>query len=1077
MSRERRSFARLKYRTRRSRFVHKNWAPLLTVTRDTVRPDPTPKSVAPGKLRGMQEGLYESLVTEALAARLEAIDELTTSLGEIDAANQPHVLARHVAAQVERALTSTRDPAQRLEIVNSLLAALEPRESLQPPARNLLSVQAFAGPGQIVRSSSRPATPLSEAALLTNAHGEPSLGAEVKAELDSSDEVDLLCAFVKWHGLRLLEAELTSLKERQARLRVITTTYMGATERAALDRLVREFGAEVKIQYDAQRTRLHAKAWMFRRNTGFDTAYVGSSNLSRAALLDGVEWNVRLSRIGTPPLLEKFQATFDTYWNDRSFELYNPDTDRDRLDDALNEASGRSRHNRVTISLAGLEVRPYSYQQEMLEAIAAERAVHDRHRNLVVAATGTGKTVLAALDYRSLCDTETTRPSMLFVAHRREILEQSLRTYREVLADAEFGELFVGGARPERWRHVFASVQSLSSYGVQNIPSDAFEVVVIDEFHHAEANTYRRIVGHLTPRELLGLTATPERADGVDVRTFFEGRTATELRLWDALGADLLCPFHYFAVADGTDLRSVSWSRGRYDERELDNVFTGNRARAAIVLNQLRRKILDPGSMRALGFCVSVQHARFMADAFNEAGIPSAVVSGETPAGDRAQALQDLRDRRLNVLFTVDVFNEGLDVPDVDTVLFLRPTESATIFLQQLGRGLRRTRDKAVLTVLDFVGYHRKEFRFDLKLRALTGSTRRGLEHSIETGFPFLPAGCQIVMDRQAQAIVLENIRSQVGNRWPQMVAELRSYGDLDLAAFLEESKLELPDVLRQGAKSWTQLRRDAGLPTRAGSAREPQLLKRVRAFAHVDDANRATAYSHLLSDEAPSYASLSPQQQKLAQMLFFSMWPDGGGHASFEDGLTQLRQERATRDEARAVVDLAFDGARHQTFELAGNLRDVPLRVHARYQREEILTALDYAGLDRRPTSVMQGVAYSEARNTDIFFVTLKKSEADFSPTTMYRDYPISPALFHWESQGATSIASPTGRRYINGVSTVLLFVREEEKAEFGTSPYLFLGPATYVQHAGERPIAITWKLEHRMPTDFFTTASVAAG
>ncbi len=278
---------------------------------------------------------------------------------------------------------------------------------------------------------------------------------------------------------------------------------------------------------------------------------------------------------------------------------------------------------RVTISLSGLTVTPYSYQQEMLDAIDVERQVHDRHRNLVVAATGTGKTVIAALDYRRLCEPAgDASPSLLFVAHRKEILEQSLRTYREVLADPDFGELYVGGARPERWRHVFASVQSLSAYGIDRIPADAYEIVVVDEFHHAEARTYRKILDHLAPRELLGLTATPERADGVDVRQFFGGRTAAELRLWDALGADLLCPFHYFAVADGTDLRRISWSKGRYDEEQLSNVFTGNDARALVVLKQLRDKVTNVGAMRALGFCVSVAHAEYMARVFNEAGIP-----------------------------------------------------------------------------------------------------------------------------------------------------------------------------------------------------------------------------------------------------------------------------------------------------------------------------------------------------------------------------------------------------------------------------------------------------------------------
>jgi superfamily II DNA or RNA helicase/HKD family nuclease len=915
---------------------------------------------------------------------------------------------------------------------------------------------------------------LSDAALLTNSSDEPSLGAELRAEIDTSDEVDLLCAFVKWYGLRLLEPELERARERGVPLRVITTTYMGATEREALDRLIRLFGASVKIQYDAHRTRLHAKAWMFRRTTTFDTAYVGSSNLSRAALLDGVEWNVRLSRIATPTLLDKFRATFDTYWNDSSFVSYDPERDRDRLDDALAEASGRTTHDRVTVSLAGLEVRPYAYQQEMLEAINAERSVHDRHRNLVVAATGTGKTVIAALDYRNLCVNRDDRPSLLFIAHRREILEQSLRTYREVLADASFGETYFGGTRPERWRHVFASVQSLNAYGIETIPADHFEIVVIDEFHHAEAASYRRIMDHLQPAELLGLTATPERADGVDVRSFFGNRTAAELRLWDALGADLLCPFHYFAVADNTDLRGVSWTRGRYDEAELSNVYTGNNARAAIVLTQLRDKILEPGMMRALGFCVSVAHAEFMAHVFNEAGIPARAVSGTTPQAAREKALDDLRHRRVNALFAADLFNEGLDLPDVDTVLFLRPTESATIFLQQLGRGLRRTRDKAVLTVLDFVGYQNKQFRWDTKLRALTGSTRRGLERDIENGFPFLPSGCQIVLDKQAQAMVLYNLKSQIANRWAQIVAELRSYGDHELASFLDESGLELSDILRRGSHSWTRLRRDANLPTRPGSKLEAKLLKRVRAFAHVDDRDRATAYSTLLRDDAPAYADLSAAERRIARMMLFSLWPDGGGYNSIDEGLSALRDERATRDELRSVVDIAFESARHETVSLSGALANLPLQVHARYQREEILAALDFP---RNPNSMREGVWYSRPQNIDLLLVTLKKAESDYSPTTMYRDYPISPTLFHWESQSTTSLASETGRRYISGGSTVLLFAREEPKDEFGTSSYLFLGEGRHVSHEGERPIAITWALSHAMPTDFFTSATVAAG
>ena len=1022
----------------------------------------------------MAEGLHEAVVTESLSQRISRETHLHASLGKVDPEDQALVLSRHLAAAAHRRLEAIRDPAKRLLLANEMLESIsDTGDFIVDPVEQLQALNRPAGPGTSDRYRIRPRTPLNDAALLTNAHGEPSLAAELRAELNSADSVDLICAFVMWHGLRLLESELATIKEAGVPLRVITTTYIGGTERRALDRLVREFGAEVKVQYDAARTRLHAKAWIFHRNTGYDTAYVGSSNLTTSAMLEGVEWNVRLSNAATPALMQKFRATFDSYWNSTEFEAYDPERDRDRLDDALIEARGGRSSDRITISLSGLEVRPYPYQQEMLDQIDVERVVHDRHRNLVVAATGTGKTVVAALDYRRLIEQAGTQPRLLFIAHRKEILQQSLRTYREVLADPTFGELYVGGARPERWKHVFASVQSLTSYGVENIPADAYDVVVIDEFHHAEAKTYRRLLDHFTPSEFLGLTATPERADGTDVRSFFDGRIAAELRLWDALGADLLCPFHYFAVADGTDMQSIKWTRGRYDEGELDRLFTGNDARARVVLTNVRDKIADVASMRALGFCVSIAHAEYMTRVFNEAGIPSKTVTGLTPSSEREQALRELREASVNVLFTVDVFNEGLDIPDVDTLLMLRPTESSTIFMQQLGRGLRRTQRKAVLTVLDFVGLHRAEFRFGDRYRVLTGHRGRHLMDQVEKGFPFLPSGCQIIMDREAQASILANLRSQVGTRWAKIVAELKRNPQRDLGAFLQASGLELNQILRQGKSSWTQLQRDADLPTATGADLEERLLKRIRAFTHIDDRLRFDGYTSLLLDEAPAYDSLPPLERKLARMLFYSLWNDGGGHDSYADGLRALRAEPAVRQELQTVIDLSFGAAPRVARPLLGELADIPLRLHARYQREEILAAFDFP---RKPNSFREGVWYSPDHNADLFFITLKKSEADYSPSTMYADYPINPELFHWESQSTTSVASPTGQRYITGTSSVLLFARYEQQDDFGTSPYLFLGPASYVSHTGDRPIAITWRLHTPMPTDFFNLTSAVA-
>ncbi len=274
----------------------------------------------------MDEGLYESVITaELLERRLDGLVHVAPEISTVDAADQTHVLTRHLAAAISQKLAAERDSESRLAVTNELLAVINsPEQAVQERFARTSRRALPARPGRVVRLGARPKTPLNDAALLTNAHGEPSLASELKAEIDSADSIDLLCAFVMWRGVRLLEAPLAAARQAGIPFRVVTTTYIGGTEREALDRLVRDFGAEVKVQYDAARTRLHAKAWLFRRNTGFDTAYVGSSNLSTSALLDGVEWNVRLSSSATPALLQKFEATFDSYWNGSEFEIYDP---------------------------------------------------------------------------------------------------------------------------------------------------------------------------------------------------------------------------------------------------------------------------------------------------------------------------------------------------------------------------------------------------------------------------------------------------------------------------------------------------------------------------------------------------------------------------------------------------------------------------------------------------------------------------------------------------------------------------------------------------------------------------------
>ncbi|QKV93521.1 DUF3427 domain-containing protein [Streptomyces sp. NA02950] len=1033
-------------------------------------------------------GLYERLITDRIEHQLKALDPdgwkiIEQGVGEH---SSPHVLARHIADTVQQVFT-TLPHDEQLIAANRILESISTSDGakqwvdlIADGPRQLIAIAAQEAPGVY---SVRPATPLSETALITNSPEDPNLGFELRAELATADRVDLLCAFVKWHGLRVLEESLKAARDRGVPIRVITTTYIGATERRALDRLVREFHAEVKVNYEVRSTRLHAKAWLFRRNSGYDTAYVGSSNLSKAALLDGLEWNVRLSSIATPAVMKKFEATFDSYWSDPTFETYAPDSDGARLLEALSLASGKRQTDTQTISLAGLEVRPYPHQEDMLERLAIEREIHDRHRNLLVAATGTGKTVMAALDYKSLVRANRgRRPSLLFVAHRQEILEQSLRTYQHVLNDANFGELMVGGEVPEDWTHVFASVQSLNAHSPERFAPDQFDVVVIDEFHHGVSPTYRRIIDHFEPNELLGLTAIPERMDGKNVQDeFFDGHIAAEMRLWEALENELLSPFHYFGIADNTDLDGLTWKQGSYVMSELNQLYTGNHARARLIVKAVEEKVTDPGAMQALGFCVSVAHARFMADFFRQAGIKAEALDGSSSATERAQALAELRDGRVQILFSVDLFNEGLDIPDVDTLLLLRPTSSATVFLQQLGRGLRRTPDKAVLTVLDFIGQHRKEFRFEEQFRALTNFTRNRLTENMEHDFPQLPSGCQIILDRKSKRRILDNIRSQINVNVRQLTQEVAAYAEPCLDAYLRESRRELKELYRAN-NSWTRLLRRASLLTEEAPEGEEQLLKRVSAFLHVDDKQRVQAYQRMLADNAPDYAELNATDQAYARMLFFSVWPLGGGFSSYADGFDSLRKQSAFRNELRQVLAYNAEHTDHYPIPLLGEHSGVPLTIHASYSREEILPALRQADVNGfLPGHFREGVKWCEDMQTDALLITLEKDNKDFSPQTRYKDYAMSPVRFHWESQNQTSEASSTGQRYQHHQergSHVLLFVRRYKKTDIGgPQPWMLLGPAEYESHEGSKPMGIVWRLQHELPADVWTYSAIAAG
>jgi len=1024
-------------------------------------------------------GLYETLVSEALAARLAdvapSLDEEQHPLRSAEAADR---IAFHVSRVVQQALESVPDKERvgmGIALARRLVAEIQAQLTLPGTAdeaptlpgsvlHKLLARSPDHSPEQI----ESPLIPLLDTALLTNAPGEPRVGRQLLAEIQSADRVDVVMAFIRRSGIRGLHDALSRHCKEGRSLRVLTTTYTGSTEARALD-MLRDLGADVRVSYETDSTRLHAKAWLFHRNSGFSTAYIGSSNLTHSAQVTGLEWNVRVSGARNPDVITKVGAVFESYWNGGDFVPYDPEQFATQ-----NERSGAGKA--PTILLSPLEVRLEPFQARLLDQIELARR-QGHHRNLLVSATGTGKTVMAAVDYGRLRDS-SQRTRLLFVAHREEILDQSLATFRQVLRDHSFGERWVGAHRPRAFEHVFASIQSLTASGLVDLNPEHFDVVIIDEVHHAAAPSYRRLLEHIRPRELLCLTATPERSDGLSILEWFEGRIAAELRLWDAIDQHRLAPFHYFGISDGVDLRAVPWRRGRgYDVESLSNVYTGNDAWARKVIKEVASHIDEPETMRALGYCVSVDHARFMARSFRDANIPAVAVWGNSPDQERRAALSRLASGDLRVVFSVDLFNEGIDVPNIDTLLMLRPTESPTLFLQQLGRGLRLSPGKTACTVLDFIGHHRTEFRFDRRYRALLGGSRKSLEQQIHGGFPFLPAGCHLELDAQATNVVLRSVRQSVPTGWTAKVDELRRLATdgkrVSFDRYLDETGLEVDDVY-VGGKSWSDLCTDAGLPTLDAGPHEVMLRRACGRMLHVDDDVRLTAYRRLLaSDDAPSLASISERDRRLLRMLVASVAGSvltKSDHVSDAVGL--LWRHAQVRSELCELLDVLAQRIDHLHSPLASHPA-VPLQVHARYSRIEILAAMMSGDAARIPPW-QTGVYWCREAAADLLAFTLDKTSGEFSPSTRYRDFAISRDLIHWESQSITRADSETGTRYqqhrLRG-SAIFLFarLRADDRA------FWFLGPADYVSHESEQPMAITWRLHTPLPGDLFAEFAAA--
>ena len=1029
-------------------------------------------------------GLYEQLINKLIASKLDSLDEHKFFIKQtiLDKEEAAKYLGRYLSSTIQYALNSLPKEnrlEKQIELCNKIIYLIRDEIKDEDFEDNLLVTEGKILSAIFTKLDARhsdldkhikeitPYTRLSQSELFTGSNLSVSLESELKKEILSADKICFLVSFIKWTGIRIFQKELIEFTEAGKELKIITTSYMGATDLKAVEFLATLKNTQIKVSYNTNNERLHAKAYLFLRNTGFHTGYIGSSNISHSALTNGLEWNMKITSQEISHILDKFQKTFDTYWQDNEFEFFDKSKDVEKLRKAL-----KSQRNHETLDVAAyFDITPHHYQKEILEKLEAERTVHDRYKNLIVAATGTGKTVISGFDYKTF-KLKNNRARLLFVAHRKEILQQAQATFRGILRDNNFGELWVDGIIPDRHDHVFASVQTLNNQLKDlQLSKDYYDYIIIDEVHHIAADSYRPILERFTAKILLGLTATPERMDNKNILEDFCNVIAAEIRLPEALNRKLLCPFQYFGITDSIDLSSVQWSNGRYVPSELTKIYTRSDDRVRQILSNLEKYLNNIQDVRALCFCVSQEHAQFMAEKFTLVGLKSDYLVSDN-SNEREAKRKKLKNKEINYLFVRDIFNEGVDIREIDTVLFLRPTESLTIFLQQLGRGLRLADNKDYLTVLDFVGNSRPEYDFESKFRALVGKTNTSIQKEIENDFPHLPLGCAIVLEKKAKEYIIENIKNAIGFNRNQLINKIRNYKfnttlPLTLKNFLDFYHIQLPLIYKKD--NWSRLCVEAGVIKDFSKQNENEI---TRAINKKWLSGNSESYFQFILKLAKKnfnidFDSLNKDEQAMCLMLHYDVWINPGRFKSLTESIKAIGKNSILISEITEVIELLIERIDYLEREIKLGYAH-PLKLHSRYTRDQILAAFQLHSFENK-SSNREGVAYIPSLHTEILFVTLNKSATDYSPTTLYDDFAISDKIFHWQSQNAARPDYGKGLSYISqeeNEKIILLFIREQNDDEYGnTMSYVFLGDAKYLEHHGAKPMNIKWELNEPMP------------
>ncbi|MDE6291215.1 MAG: DUF3427 domain-containing protein [Muribaculaceae bacterium] len=1059
-------------------------------------------------------GVYETLVSAAIEKKLTALpnDRYFIKKVDIDSAESCKMLSDYLAEAVCEILknyfreqSSSKQISAQVEVVNRVLQFIESEwkeeevitadyklseKSKLQFLRGIYSKVGYTQAQIEERAKNHPISGYRVSSLFTGGN-DISIDDEIKRDIQTSDQIDFVVSFIKFEGLRLIYQYLKEFLTRPgAKLRILTTTYMGATDPKAIRKLfeLKEIGdVEIRASFNTNQERLHAKAYIFSRNNGFDTAYIGSSNLSRSALTKGLEWNMRVTSVENSHIINKTKATFDSYWNSEDFEVIDTEEQLTTFEDAIRAQHQKgSCDSEETRYLVRFERK--THQIKVLEKLQFERCQIQSYKNLVIAATGTGKTAISAFDFKDynkeILRTKNRHARILFIAHREKILKQARATFRSVMVDANFGEIWTGRISPgirSNINHLFITIQTLNNNWdiFERLGKDYYDYIVIDEVHHSQAGSYREVFSRFTPQIFVGLTATPERMDGKEIKPDFNNRFAAEIRLQEALDQRLLSPFDYFCITDDTvDLSMVPCKGDAYDRNILQSLYKAqNIQRFSLIQRALDNYVTDPHECRAVCFCAGIEHAEMMAEMFNKAGYRAVSVTSRNSADiDKVSSM--LARGEINYLCVSDILNEGIDIPEIDTVLFLRPTESLTIFLQQLGRGLRLADGKTCLTVLDFVAQANKSYNYERRFRAIVGRSMKSISHEIQTGFKILPRGCSITMERQAQEYILQNIKNAIFNQ-RRLIQEVVGFEHntgqtLSLINFLDNFGLDIRTVYKTPG-SWARLKILAGktVPSFNIKSKYTKILEGgIARLYHINSYDYLTFLKTLVINNF-NVSLRNDRERKFAKMFYFTIWLNpvdkvnmeyDKSFFSIEDAIASLKEQSWIKEELQTLIDIKLKSLSKTTrwFQVA---EDAEIELYSCYSADEIHLLLE----DKPGRWQVLGTQYNKEKKFAIVFVTLNKSDKEYSPSTLYEDYAISQSQFHWQSMNKTKEQSDEGQRIINQKVNgwkYILFVRDSKTDEFGnTNGYYCLGLMDFNSSHGECPMNVIWDMKEPIP------------